>query len=308
MDERRLGFIGTLLLSTFLMGSSFIAGKILLQQGFPPLSLVGWRFVVAAIATLPLLALGHEPILRSCAPRGFGWRNYATVVLIGLIQTAAVMGLLFLAMRWISAATAAILLFTNPIWVAALGRLFLGERLSATRLSGLLFGVIGVVLAIGLNRASFASSEALMGDVIGLGSAVCWAIATLIHKRANLPMGAWALSFWQMLIGAVALLAIAGFAGQQWPPHATALQWGWFLWLAIPASTGSFGLWFVPLANAGPANPSAWLFLAPFFAVLLSHIFLDTHLTSVQVVGGMLIAMAIWLESRGRDRVTAPPP
>ena len=47
-------FIVSLIASTFLMGSSFIAGKILPREGFPPTLLVGWRFLVAALATLPL--------------------------------------------------------------------------------------------------------------------------------------------------------------------------------------------------------------------------------------------------------------
>src|SRR3546814_18215022 len=53
------------------------------------------------------------------------------------VQTAAVMGLLFWAMQFVSASTAAILLFTNPIWVAVLGRFFLGEKLHRGRLAGL---------------------------------------------------------------------------------------------------------------------------------------------------------------------------
>src|SRR3546814_7782585 len=66
------------------------------------------------------------------------------------VQTAAVMGLLFWAMQFVSASTAAILLFTNPIWVAVLGRFFLGEKLHRGRLAGLFLGAIGVGLAIGL--------------------------------------------------------------------------------------------------------------------------------------------------------------
>src|SRR3546814_15515475 len=50
-------FFITLIASTFLMGSSFVAGKILIQQGFPTMMLVGWRFLVAALATLPLVLL-----------------------------------------------------------------------------------------------------------------------------------------------------------------------------------------------------------------------------------------------------------
>jgi drug/metabolite transporter (DMT)-like permease len=302
VGKDRIEFVVTLIASTFLMGSSFIAGKILLQDGFQPLVLVGWRFMVAALATLPLVFLHRQPLLNACLPPNFGLRNCSMVLLIGVLQTAAVMGLLFLAMRLISASTAAILLFTNPIWVAAMSRLFMNETLSRNRLLGLVFGIVGVVFAIGLNHASFASPRALAGDAIGLASAFCWAAATIIHRRAKLPMGAWALSFWQMLIGAVVLLAVAYIGKERWPATITAAQWGWFLWLAIPASTGSFGLWFVALSKAGQSNPSGFLFLAPFFAVVLSYFILHSQLTSLQALGGVLIGIAIWLESTARPQ------
>src|SRR5882757_5282736 len=117
------GFFLILIASTFLMGSSFIAGKILIGAGFPPMLLVGWRFFVAALATLPLLLLDSQSPRAALIPAGMSLRDWALVMVIGLMQTTAVMGLLFLAMRTISASTAAILLFTNPIWVAVLGRL-----------------------------------------------------------------------------------------------------------------------------------------------------------------------------------------
>ena len=126
--HRTVEFVIILLASTFLMGSSFVAGKVLLRDGFPALLLVGWRFFAAALATLPLVLLEGRP-RQALLPRGAGRRAAVLTILIGLLQTAAVMGLLFLAMNSISASTAAILLFTNPIWVALLGRIFLGEAL-----------------------------------------------------------------------------------------------------------------------------------------------------------------------------------
>jgi drug/metabolite transporter (DMT)-like permease len=280
------------------MGSSFIAGKILLRDGMSPMILVGWRFLLAALATLPLVALDKGSWFTALMPRTLRLRQAATVVLIGLTQTAAVMGLLFLAMQWIPASTAAILLFTNPIWVALLGRIFLGESLHGARVAGLILGVTGIVLAIGIKADAFAGGHVLWGELIGLAAALCWAVATVINKRVKLPLGVWALSFWQMLIGALAILVLAYATGQHWPKEVSARDWGWFLWLAIPASTGSFGLWFLALAQGGATKTSGYLFLAPLFAVILSFFVLDTTLTWMQAAGGVLIGLALWLVNR----------
>src|SRR3546814_15651078 len=88
-------FFITLIASTFLMGSSFVAGKILIQQGFPTMMLVGWRFLVAALATLPLVLLDKGSLRQALFPSRVGLRDLSLVILLGLVQTAAVMGLLF---------------------------------------------------------------------------------------------------------------------------------------------------------------------------------------------------------------------
>jgi len=291
-------FFIILIASTFLMGSSFVSGKILLAQGFPAMSLVGWRFLIAALATLPLVRLDNRSMLAALMPKGIGIRDAALVVVIGLLQTTAVMGLLFVAMRSISASTAAILLFTNPIWVAVLGRIFLGESLHGARVAGLVLGIVGVVLAIGIAGQGHAAAGNMTGELIGLASALCWAAATIINKRANLPLGSWALSFWQMLVGAIAVLIIAYASGEHWPAVTTHAQWGWFVWLAIPASTGSFGLWFVALNKGGATKTSGYLFLAPLFTVVLSFFVLGTSLSWVQAFGGAMIGVALWLVNR----------
>jgi drug/metabolite transporter (DMT)-like permease len=296
------GFVVTLMAATFLLGSSFVAAKILLQAGFPPMILVGWRFLLAALATLPLVLLDKGTFMGALWPARMGLRHVLLVVLIGSLQTAAVMGLLFLALRSISASTASILLFTNPLWVAVLGRVFLSEVLHRARLAGLVLGMIGVVFAIGALPHAGDNGAALTGEIIGLASALCWAGATIVNKRAKLPMGAWALNFWQMLIGAIVILVIAYATGQQWPRSTTPTQWAWFLWLAIPASTGSFGLWFVALAKGGATRTSGFLFLAPLFTVLLSFFILNSTLTWLQGVGGLLIGIALWLVNREGPR------
>jgi drug/metabolite transporter (DMT)-like permease len=289
-------FFLILIASTFLMGSSFVAGKILLSAGIPAMLLVGWRFFAAALATLPLVRLDHRSLAAALVPKGTTLRDAALVILIGVLQTSAVMGLLFVAMHSISASTAAILLFTNPIWVAVLGRMFLGESLHGGRVAGLALGIAGVALAIGIS--GHAQHGASAGELIGVASALCWAAATIVNKRANLRFGAWALSFWQMLTGALVILAIAYAGGEHWPAGTTALQWGWFAWLAIPASTGSFGLWFVALKRGGATRTSGYLFLAPLFTVVLSYAVLGTALSWRQAAGGVLIGVALWLVNR----------
>lgn len=292
-------YYAALLFATFLMASSFIAGKLLLNFGFTALLLVGWRFLVAAFAVLPMVLISREPLF----PR-LSTRQNLTVVLIGLLQTAGTMGLTFLSLRYVSAATAGILLFTNPIWVAFLAPWLLGESLSKIRLLGLFCGISGVVLALGGGGVPAVPGDMLRGDGVGLAGAFCWSLSTIVNKRARLPIGTWTLTFWQMLTGALVLLGLAYCQGEHWPDRMGASQWGWFLWLAIPGSAGSFGLWFYALLKGGATRSSGYLFLAPFFTVLLSDLIFATALSLPQAMGGVLIGLSLWLVNRGGQTKT----
>jgi len=134
-----------------------------------------------------------------------------------------------------------------------------------------------------------------------------WTVSTIINKKTRTHFGVWALTFWQMLIGAIVVLAVAYASGQHWPAHTTPANWWWFFYLAVPASTGSFGLWFVALARGGATRTSSYLFLAPLFAVVCSYFVLHSSLSGIQFLGGALIGLSIWLVNSepARDRPAA---
>jgi drug/metabolite transporter (DMT)-like permease len=284
----QLRYFTTLVFSTFFMGSSFIASKILLRE-VPPFTLVGYRFILAALVMSPLMILTSQRDT-------IGWnkRNVPLAMVVGLLQTASTMGLLFVSMQYISAANAAILLATNPIWVAVINTIFFKEKLNTYQIIGFLLGITGVALAIGTVNVS----GELRGTLLCTLGAFCWSLATTVAQRAKIPMNPWKLNFTQMLTGGIVLVFFSFLSGEKYDFHPTTAQVGWFLWLAIPSSVGSFGLWFLALQQRGATISSSYLFLAPMFTVLLSPLVFNTPLTIVQIIGFLCIASGIYLINR----------
>jgi drug/metabolite transporter (DMT)-like permease len=279
----QLRYFTTIVFATFFMGSSFIASKILLRD-VPPFTLVGYRFILAALVMLPLMILtGKQDTI------GWNKRNIPFAMLIGLLQTASTMGLLFVSLQYISAANAAILLITNPIWVAIINTIFFKEKLNTYQIIGFLLGITGVALAIGMVNVS----GELLGTLLCTLGAFCWSIATTIAQRAKIPMNPWKLNFTQMLTGGVVLVFIAFLSGEKYHFQPTTAQISWFLWLSIPSSVGSFGLWFLALQQRGATISSSYLFLAPMFTVLLSPLVFNTPLSAVQILGFLCSAYLI---------------
>jgi drug/metabolite transporter (DMT)-like permease len=292
------GFVqlGTILAATLLLGSSFPAEKLLLQDHNPPFMLAGFRFILAPLSIGLALAVfggGKRAMLRPPA----SLRDRAAIATIGLLQTAVCIGCLFLAMQRIPPPAAALLVFTNPIWVATLGVIVLRQPLTINRIVGLALGIAGVALI--LTPTSRGHFDAI-GYAFGLLSSFGWAGATLLTKKANPPVSPWALTFWQMIGGSLALLCLSTFMGEAWGEAFTSRSDIWvFMWLAIPGSTGAYGLWSTaPRRSKNAGEASAYLFLVPLFATVLSYGVLGSTLSPVQLLGGAAICLGLWASTR----------
>ena len=148
---------------------SFASSPILVRYASeaPGLTLAAWRTLLAALFLAPfaLPKIGGE--LRSFSRKEWGMIGSAGVLL----------GLHFVA--WIESlyhttvASASVLVTTSPIFIAVLGYLLLGERLSRRGVIAIAVSVPGAAL-IGLGDASGSDVAAhpLLGNALALGAAV----------------------------------------------------------------------------------------------------------------------------------------
>ena len=96
--------------------------------------------------------------------------------------------LLFVALVYTDAARAVMFLYTAPFIVALGGHLFLpGERLDLKSVLGIVLAFIGV--AVALDPAASADSDAWVGDLMALGAGIIWGLTTLVIKGSKLRYG-----------------------------------------------------------------------------------------------------------------------
>ncbi|WP_459873290.1 DMT family transporter [Halomonas shantousis] len=281
------------LLSTFLQGSSFVAAKISLLD-MPPLWVAALRFFVAALSLLPVAMTHH---FRSNASlRSLPWGR---LCILGLLQTTGVMAFLNIGLLYTTSSTAAILMASNPLLVAALAGVVLGEQVSRRGIGGILLAFVGVVTCIG--GGQLGRNGIGIGEIYVMLASTCWALSTLFNKKSALSVSPWIITFWQMLIGSVLLCAIAFVEGTPLALPSTPYHWLAFLWLAIPASTGAMGTWFAALKIGGAVHTSGFLFLCPLFAALISFFITGNVIQAHELLGGGLIGTGIYLISRSEQ-------
>jgi drug/metabolite transporter (DMT)-like permease len=144
-----------------------------------------------------------------------------------LIHYAAQLGWFF-ALTLIPLGQVVSIEFTMPIWTAILAASFLGERMTAWKISAIVLGVVGVVVIV-----RPATGEINPGQLIALGAAVGFGISVAMMKSLTRTETTLAIIFWMLVIQSA-----AGFFPSlyvwRWP---SAYAWGW---LVVIAFCGTF--------------------------------------------------------------------
>lgn len=286
-------FVISILLTTIFMGSSFPTGKYLIAvENTPPLLIGGVRFIIAGVIMLALTIINRNCF--SIIPKSgeSKLRGLALVATIGLLQTAGTMGFLNLALAYgVSSSMSSIILFTNPLWLALLAHFFLKDKLTFKKVSALLLGIAGVSTCIGLDSTAFN-----FGSLFALLGSFCWSINTIITKKVPFDNGPWVFTGWQLLLGGVFLYLFSLPLHESYDFLNLGLWgWIWFVWLIIPTSVGSFGLWFFSLGQRGATVASSFLFLVPVFSTLFSIIGLHEKFSLNLLIGGVMVVSALVL-------------
>jgi drug/metabolite transporter, DME family len=246
----------------------------------PALALVFWRVALAAVAIALLLGLaGRGGSL--LPPRR---ANLALGALLGL-HWACYFG----AIRETSVASANLLTYASPIFVAALAPMMLGERAGAATLGALGAGVAGIAVIAILGPTSGDAAVRPLGVALGAGAAVTYALMILLLKRSGVAADPVRTVFWQSLAAAVLLApfaAVADYGGLD------ARQWAYVVLLGV-VLTGLSGLIFVAALHLVPATTASILaYMEPVSAALLAAALLGEQLTPAVAAGGALILAA----------------
>lgn len=299
MPGRRLAL---LFVAIYLIwGFTYVAVRIALRDAAP----FTLAFGRAGLATL---LLGTVALVRGRpAPRG--WRAHAFIALVGVLNVSGLAGLMSLGLATVPAGESSLLTYTQPLQVALLSRLMLGERLAGRQLLGLLIGFGGMVVVL-LPRLTGGVANPVGYAALLLG-AFCWALSAVVFRwggraASGLPkIDVLWLSALQAAYGAVPLF-LAGLLLE-----GLRVRWTFsLLWSGAFVGLGAAGvanlLWFYLLTQRSATVVAAYVFLVPAFAVVFGGVVLGEPLTLNVALGGLLTLAGIALVTRAPGANPAP--
>lgn len=265
-----------------LWGGSFV----FMRYAVPALGPAPLAFARTAIAALALLAFAITqfsfrqrdlPLLRA------RWRGLAVV---GLVNSALPFVLFCFAEQTIAASTAAILNATSPFFGAMASAIWLGEPLTARKVSGMALGLAGVVALVGWQPEPLDSATAL-AIAACLAAALCYGLAGVYTKRRMQGVSSNALACGSQLSAAIVLVSVLPFTSVPGPVT------GWVIAnvvaLAVASTAIAYRIYFRLIADIGPSRALTVTFLIPLFGVLWGFLFLGEAIGPNMLVGGVLI-------------------
>ena len=256
--------------------------------GFGPIFAAGLRSAGAIVVLFLWMRLRGIPLTvpRAAVPAG---------VLAGVFFGVEFM-MLFSALDFTTVSRASVIFYSMPVWLALASHFLMpNDRMSGIKALGLVLAMAGVALAL-LDRSDVTAS--LVGDLMALGSALCWASIALCVKVTPLSRvpPAQQLMF-QVAMSTPILLGAALISGDLLRDPQPIHYAGLLFQIVTVASLG-FLLWFWLLTIYPASSVASFSFLSPIFAVILGWLLLGENVSARVWAALLLVSTGIYLINR----------
>ncbi|MEM9561008.1 MAG: EamA family transporter [Actinomycetota bacterium] len=277
--------LGVIVLVAMLIGLNFTVLKFALDHT-TPLLLAGMRTVIGSSVLIALALARGERFPTRLA-------DLANIFAVGFSITTVSSGLLVFGVDKVPAGVASLLASTMPLFTAALTLLLLGTAISRLGAIGLAVGFAGTVV---LAAPSMSGSAATIGILALTASALAWAFGNVYMKWKDFSrVSPIMLVGVQLAMSAMVLipfaLVVEGTGGTDW---STGLLWP-LLYAAVPANAVTFALLATVATRATPTQAAASAYLIPVFGVTFGALFRDERPGLIQVAGGVLVVVGVYL-------------
>ena len=269
--------------------SASVAAKIGIQS-MEPLVLFQFRFFLAGI-----LLLSYHAIFEK-----WQWPNSKEIMalsIFGFLNVTLYLTFFVLAISEVAAGIGSLSISIGPVLMAIIGGLILGKKIARRQVWGLIFGIIGVIVAVWpLLQNSFATIRGLVYLFLGMLS---YSLASVYFSERKWQLSRYAINGWQVLLGGLFMLPMTIYL-KKMPIVFSTENLLSILWLTIPVSLLAVNIW-LKLIKIDAIKAAFFLFLCPIFGFIFSSFILNEPFTWHTMLGLILVLIGLYL---GQERKT----
>lgn len=289
------------------LGRAVFTGKLPLGASalrpIDPLILSQTRTTFSFLALVPFLVVFQ------------GWqriklpiRDMVQCLVLGTLGVAVSNYFYYVAIQRTNVATAIIVQYTAPVWVLLYVVARRQQPLSLQKVTAVALAVTGIALVIDIVGAMSGAGFHLdrYGIVAALLASFSFAFYNVAGHRILARHDRWRVLVWT-LAGAAAFWLIINPPWKVAAAHYAAAQWLFLFLFSMISVLGAFSLYFLGLQYLEPTRAIVASCLEPVFSILLAALLLGEVLRPIQVLGIVLVLVAILivqLPGRGQDAGT----
>lgn len=278
-------------------------------DSFPPVFLTAVRCAIAsAFLMVLLLRSGAETV------RELGAGSIRSFVILGFCGLFVSTQISYFGIYYTTAANAAILQTTGPVLVAAVARLYLGDRLRPLQKAGAALSVLGVLVVITDGRLwSLRVEDLRLGDFLTIFALCGWAAYTVYGKRVLLTHSPALTTTAAYIAGTLMIVPLAAVTAPLFPTPAlgAGVAWTVVLYQAILGAVAHIW-WYRAVHVVGPSRSAVFMNVTPIVGIVLAAVLVGEPVGPWQVGGAALVLAGVMLTTRGggpaRERVDSPAP
>ena len=298
---RKLKVTVALLGLYFIWGSTYLAIRFAIET-LPPLLMAACRFLVAGSLLYWVARWRGAP-----RPSGRLWR---TAAFSGGLMLLGGNGSVVWAEQYVPSGLVALLIATVPLWIVLLDW---GWGKSGFPGIGVLFGILwgftGVAMLVTGSEIGRAEPMDLLGGLLVLGGALCWAGGSLVARYGERPDSAGLGNGMQMLAGGSGLLLVGlarGELAQVDPGGISVASVLALLYLIAIGSLVAFSSYIWLLRNTTPAVASTYAYVNPVVALFLGWALASEPLSPRTGMAAFVILTAVMVITTRRTKGGPP--
>lgn len=282
--------IGGLVLVSALWGVNFAVVKAGLTE-LPPIFFVALRFAAVAVVLVPFVRLSR--------------RKLPQLVVLSVTLGGLHFSMMFVGLRGIDVATAAIAIQMQVPFAAILAAIVFKDKLGWRRLLGMAIAFAGVALIAGEPRFD----GNLLPLALVIGAALVWSVANIQIKALGDEVDVFALSAWVAVLAAPQLFLASWLLedGQIDALRAAGwIAWGSIAYQVIMVTIIGYGIWYWNMRRHPVNQVMPFTLLVPLFGVASGIVFFDERLTWPMIVGSCATLVGVAIIVIRRPRIIAP--
>lgn len=294
MDKNNLKNYILLTFASLAFAGSFIAVRVTKNE-ISSIDIGFLRFAVATPLMIMVLFLTKKQVKTPSK------KDILPLSLLGLTGVTFLYIFQFTGVHYTNASTSAVLINTNVVLIAVFSVVFLKEKFTLKKTTGIILsfsGVVVVVLGQMTNETIVFDNTFLLGCILILLSAVCWAVFSVAGKNMLNKFDTITLTTYAFILGTIFFLPFVTTDIINVVQTININVWLAIIYLGVFCSIFAYLAWYLALSKTEAGKSAVFLNLIPVFTIIMSFFIGETP-TMLFLVGTILIIYGVYLTQKG---------